>query len=39
MNRRELVAALAERLDTDKRSADAALTAVTDTITASVSKG
>ncbi|MFN8028115.1 MAG: hypothetical protein U0W40_17650, partial [Acidimicrobiia bacterium] len=29
MNRRELVAALAERLDTDKRSADAALTAVT----------
>jgi len=39
MNRRELVAALAERLDTDKRSADAALTAVTDTITATVSKG
>ncbi len=39
MNRRELVAALAERLDTDKRSADAALTAVTETITATVSKG
>ena len=39
INRRELVAALAERLNTDKRSADAALTAVTETITATVSKG
>jgi DNA-binding protein HU-beta len=39
MNRRELVAALAERLDTDKRTADAHLTAFTETITATVSKG
>jgi DNA-binding protein HU-beta len=39
MNRRELVAALAERLDIDKRAADAQLTAVTETITATVSKG
>jgi len=39
MNRRELVAALAERLDIDKRTADAHLTAVTETITGTVSKG
>ena len=39
MNRRELVAALAERLDIDKRTADAHLTALTETITATVSKG
>jgi len=39
MNRRDLIAALAERLDTDKRSAEASLQAVIDTITESVSKG
>jgi DNA-binding protein HU-beta len=39
MNRRELVAALAERLDIDKRTADAHLTAMTETITGTVSKG
>ncbi len=39
MNRRELVAALAERLDIDKRTADAHLTALTETITGTVSKG
>ena len=39
MNRRELVAELAERLETDKRSADAALQAFVDTITDTVSAG
>jgi len=39
MNRRDLVAALAERTDTDKRSADAALQAFIDTVTATVSTG
>ena len=39
MNRRELVLALAERLDTDRKTADAALTAVVDEITAQVAKG
>jgi DNA-binding protein HU-beta len=39
MNRRELIAALAERLETDKRSAEHALQAVQDLITESVSKG
>ena len=39
MNRRELVLALAERTDTDRRSADEALTAFTDIITETVSKG
>jgi nucleoid DNA-binding protein len=38
MNRRELVAALAERLDIDKRTADAHRP-LTETITATVSKG
>jgi DNA-binding protein HU-beta len=39
MNRRDLVAALAERLDTDKRSADAALQAFVDTVTDTVASG
>ena len=39
MNRRDLVAALAERTDIDKRSADAALQAFIDTVTATVSTG
>ena len=39
MNRRELVAALAERTETDKRSADAALQAFIDTVTETVAKG
>jgi DNA-binding protein HU-beta len=39
MNRRELIAALSERVDTDKRSAEAALQAVLDLITETVSKG
>ena len=39
MNRRELVAELAERLETDKRTADAALQAFVDTVTDTVSKG
>ena len=39
MNRRELIAALAERLETDKRSAEHALQAVLDLITESVAKG
>jgi len=39
VNRRELVLALAERTDTDRRSADEALTAFTDIITETVSKG
>ncbi len=39
MNRRELTAALSERLDTDKRRADEALQAVLDVITDTVSKG
>jgi DNA-binding protein HU-beta len=39
MNRRDLVAALAERTDTDKRSADAALQAFVDTVTETVATG
>jgi len=39
MNRRELVAVLAERTETDKRTADAALQAFIDTVTATVAKG
>ena len=38
MNRRELVAALAERTDTDKRTADANLQAFIDTVTETVAK-
>ena len=39
MNRRELVAELADRLEMDKRSADAALQAFVDTVTDTVSSG
>jgi DNA-binding protein HU-beta len=39
MNRRDLVAALAERTETDKRTADAALQAFIDTITETVAAG
>lgn len=39
MNRRELVAAIAEDLDEDKKSTDAFLTSFIDVVTASVSKG
>ena len=39
MNRRELVAELAERTETDKRSADAALQAFIDAVTDTVAKG
>ena len=39
MNRRELVLALAERTDTDRRTADEALTAFTEIITETVAKG
>jgi DNA-binding protein HU-beta len=39
MNRRELVAELADRLETDKRSADAALQAFVDAVTDTVSSG
>ena len=39
MNRRDLVAELAERTDTDKRTADAALQAFIDTVTETVAKG
>ena len=39
MNRRELVAALAERTETDKRTADAALQAFIDTVTETVAVG
>src|SRR5262245_20214140 len=39
MNRRDLVAALAERTGTDKRSADAALQAFIDTVTDTVASG
>ena len=39
MNRRDLIAALSERLDTDKRSAEVALQGVLDLITETVSKG
>jgi DNA-binding protein HU-beta len=39
MNRRELVAELAERLETDKRSADAALQAFVETVTDTVASG
>lgn len=39
MNRRELVLALSERLEVDRKTADAALAAVVDEITAQVAKG
>ena len=39
MNRRELVAALAERLEIDKRTADAGLQAFIDTVTDTVVDG
>ena len=39
MNRRDLVAALAERTDTDKRTADANLQAFIDTVTDTVASG
>ena len=39
MNRRDLVAALAERTDTDRRTADAALQALIDTVTETVATG
>jgi len=39
MNRRELVLALSERLEVDRKTADAALTAVVEEITAQVAKG
>ena len=39
MNRRELVLALSERLEVDRKTADAALTAVVEEITEQVSKG
>ncbi len=39
MNRRELVLALAERTETDRRSADAALQAFIDVVTEAVAKG
>ena len=39
MNRRELVAAIAEDLDADKKSTDAFLTAFIDNVTSTVSKG
>jgi DNA-binding protein HU-beta len=39
MNRRELVAELADRLETDKRSADAALQAFVDAVTDTVASG
>jgi DNA-binding protein HU-beta len=39
MNRRELIAALAERTETDKRTADANLQAFIDTVTDTVSSG
>ena len=39
MNRRELVATLAERTDTDKRTADANLQAFIDTVTDTVASG
>jgi len=39
LNRRELVLALAERTDTDRRTADATLTAFVEIITETVAKG
>jgi DNA-binding protein HU-beta len=39
VNRRELVAALAERTESDKKSADAFLSAFTDVVTESVAAG
>ena len=39
MNRRELVAALAERTGTEKKATDAFLAAFTDIVTETVSKG
>lgn len=39
MNRRELVAALAERTESDKKSAEAFLAAFTDIVTETVSSG
>lgn len=39
MNRRELVLAISERADTDRKTADAMLQAFVDTVTATVSTG
>ena len=39
MNRRELVLAVAERTGSDRKTADAAVAAVTDSIVAAVTKG
>ena len=39
MNRRELVLALAERTETDRKTADAFLTAFVDVVTETVAKG
>src|SRR5437879_456732 len=39
MNRRDLIAALAERIETDKRNAEATLQSFIDVITDTVSKG
>ena len=39
LNRRELVTAIAEDLDTDKKSTDAFLTSFIETVTSTVSKG
>ncbi len=39
MNRRELVLALAERTDSDRRTADEMLTAFTELVTETVAKG
>lgn len=39
MNRRELVLALSERLEVDRKTADAALTAFVDVVTENVAKG
>jgi len=39
LNRRELVLALAERTDTDRRTADATLTAFVEIVTETVAKG
>jgi DNA-binding protein HU-beta len=39
LNRRELVAALAERTGSEKKATDAFLTAFTDTVTETVAKG
>jgi DNA-binding protein HU-beta len=39
LNRRELVTAIADDLDTDKKSTDAFLTSFIETVTSTVSKG